>query len=141
MRAARTAAMGVARRLELSGWLPGILDHAWRGRAAYACLTGNAQMALVWLELHRLRGEPILLNAACKAIDLVKRAQPMSSSDAGIRGGIPGSDPVWGDYMYVRIPNWAAKFFIDALIEKQGALERQVVPSPAVATLPIAGHG
>ena len=82
-------------------------------------------MALIWLELHRLQSDPILLSAACKAIDLVKRAQPMSSSDAGIRGGIPGSDPVWGDYMYVRIPNWAAKFFIDALIEKQAALDRQ----------------
>src|SRR2546427_691320 len=69
MSAARAAALGVARRLELSRWLPGILDHAWRGCASHACLTGNAQMALIWLELHRLRNDPTLLSAACKAID------------------------------------------------------------------------
>jgi hypothetical protein len=141
MRAARTAALGVARRLELSRWLPGILDHAWRGCASYACLAGNAQMALIWLYLHRLRSDSTLLSAACKAIDLVKRAQPMWSSDPGIRGGIPGSDPVWGEYIYMGLPNWAAKFFIDALIEKQVALDRLVVPSPTVATMPNGGHG
>jgi len=133
MRAARTAASSVARCLEVSRWLPGILDHAWRGCASYACLTGNAQMALIWLELHRLRSDPTLLSAACKAIDLVKRAQPMSSSDPGIRGGIPGSDPVWGSYIYMGIPNWAAKFFIDALIEKQAVLDRLAVPPPITA--------
>jgi len=136
MQAARVAALAVARRLELSRWLPGILDHAWRSRATYACLTGNMQMALIWLELHRLRFDPTLLSAACKAIDLVKRAQTMSSADPGIRGGIPGSDPVWGGYIYLGVPNWAAKYYIDALIEKQVALDRLVVPPPAVPTVP-----
>lgn len=134
MRAARSAASAVARCLDVSSWLPGILDHAWRECASYACLTGNAQMALIWLELHRLRSDPTLLSAACKAIDLVKRAQPMSSSDPGIRGGIPGSDPVWGRYIYMGIPNWAAKFFIDALIEKQVALDRLVAAPLGEAT-------
>ena len=129
MQAARKAATAVARRLEFSRWLPGILDHTWRGCASYACLTGNAQMALIWLELHRLQHDPTLLSAACKAIDLVKRAQPMTAGDPGIRGGIPGSDPVWGDYIYMRIPNWSAKFFIDALLEKRAALDRLELPA------------
>jgi len=136
IQAARSAALGVARRLELSRWLPGVLDHRWRGCAPHACLTGNAQMALIWLELHRLFGDPMLVSAACKAIDLVKRAQPMSAGDPGILGGIPGSDPVWGDYLYMRIPNWAAKFFVDALIEKKSALERLAVPPMAAPVLP-----
>jgi folate-dependent phosphoribosylglycinamide formyltransferase PurN len=136
MRAARKAALALARRLELSRWLPGVLDHSWRGRAAHACLTGNAQAAMIWLELHRLESDPTLLSAACKAIDLVKRAQPMASRDPGIRGGIPGSDPVWGDYIYMAIPNWAAKFFVDALIEKQAALARLAVPPNAVSQVP-----
>jgi hypothetical protein len=141
MRAARTAAAGVARCLRGSRWLSGVLDHAWRNGAFYACLTGNAQMALIWLELHRLRSDPALLSAACKAIDLVKRAQPMSSSDPGIRGGIPGSDPIWGGYIYMGIPNWAAKFFIDALIEKQAVLDRLGVPTPAAAAVPDGDQG
>lgn len=129
LEAARTAAANAARCQESLGWLPGTLDHAWRGCASYACLTGNAQMALIWMELDRLRRDPALLRAASRAIDLVKRAQPMSSSDPGIRGGVPGSDPVWGDYIYLGIPNWAAKFFVDALIEKQAALDRLAVPA------------
>jgi folate-dependent phosphoribosylglycinamide formyltransferase PurN len=117
------AALGIARRLELSGWLPGVLDHRWRGRAPYGCLTGNAQLALIWLRLYeRHRGGVVLLNAALKALDLVKRAQPMFARDPNIRGGVPGSDPVWGAYLANALPNWAVKFFIDALLAKRRVL-------------------
>jgi hypothetical protein len=136
MIAARTAALAVARRLELSRWLPGVLDHRWRSKATYACLTGNAQMALIWLELHRLETDLPLLSAACKAIDLVKRAQLMRGSDGRIRGGVAGSDPVWGDYIWMALPNWAVKFYIDALLEKRSALRRLRVPPAAPAVLP-----
>ena len=34
----------------------------------------------------------------------------------GIRGGIAGCYPVWGGYIQYGYPNWAAKFFIDALL-------------------------
>jgi len=128
--AARRAARAVQRRLELSRWLPGKLDSRWRPAADYACLTGNAQMALIWMELHALDGDPSLFSTACKAIDLVKRAQPMASSDPGIRGGVAGSDPVWGDYISLAYPNWAAKFYIDALLAKRRALDALTVPTP-----------
>src|SRR5256885_5153931 len=36
------AAHPIARGLALTGSLPGVLDHEWRGCASYACLTGNA---------------------------------------------------------------------------------------------------
>jgi len=136
MSAARQAALQAARRLEISRWLPGELDANWRGTATYACPTGNAQLALVWLELHRLQHDPALVSAACKAIDLVKQIQPMRSSDPGICGGIPGSAPVWGGYLYMSFPNWAAKFFIDALLAKQETLSALRVPPAAASTLP-----
>lgn len=118
------AAMRVARRLELSRWLPGELNSDWRAVAHYTCLTGNAQMALVWFRLFTHTGDATLVSAALKALDLVKRAQPMFLSDPNIRGGVPGSDPLWGNYMYCAIPNWAAKFFVDALLEKKRVLRR-----------------
>jgi len=120
----RRAAEGIARRLELSRRLPGELDHQWRPKADYVCLTGNAQMALIWMRLHE--GEPNLrfLNAALKAIDGIKLAQSLDNPDPGIRGGVAGSDPVWGGYIYNALPNWAAKYFIDALLEKKRALAR-----------------
>jgi uncharacterized protein YyaL (SSP411 family) len=121
---ARQAADGVASRLELSHHLPGVLDHHWRPRARYVCLTGNAQMALIWLRLHRLEGDARWFEAALRAIDDVKAAQDLDNANPGIRGGVPGSSPPWGGYMRLALPNWAAKFWIDALLEKKSALER-----------------
>lgn len=120
--AVHQAAAAIARRLERSRRLPGMLDHRWHACASYACLTGNAQMVLVWLRLFELDGDARLLNAAFKALDLIKVAQPMFGRNPGIRGGVPGSDPVWGDYLDMTLPNWAAKFFIDALLAKQRVL-------------------
>jgi len=128
MQAVYKAALSIARRLELSRILPGELDFQWRSKSHYMCLTGNAQMALIWFELHRLYNDATLVSAAFKAIDLIKRAQNMFSSDRGIRGGIPGSDPIWGNYIYMTIPNWAAKFFIDAMLEKKEILANLKIP-------------
>jgi folate-dependent phosphoribosylglycinamide formyltransferase PurN len=122
--AALRAARAVARRLELSRRLPGILDTRWRGRNTAACLTGNCQMALIWLRLYDRSGDVTLLNAALKAIDLVKDAQDIDNPDPGVRGGIAGSDPVWGEYITNAMPNWAAKYFIDALLAKKAVLSR-----------------
>ncbi|HEX6808106.1 MAG TPA: formyltransferase family protein [Gemmatimonadaceae bacterium] len=122
MGVARRAARAVARRLGLAKWLPGRLDARWRPAATYACLTGNAQMALIWLELHRVEGDPALVDAALRAIDLVKGAQMMRSSDPGLRGGVAGSDPMWGKYIELAVPNWAVKFFLDALLVKARTL-------------------
>ena len=52
--AAAAAAERLARRLELSRFLPGLIGGDWRGRSRYACLTGNCQMALIWFRLHGL---------------------------------------------------------------------------------------
>ncbi len=128
------AATAIARRLELSRHLPGVLDHRWRPQASYACLTGNAQMALIWLRLYELRGDARLVSAAFKAIDLVELAQPMTSANPALRGGIPGSDPVWGDYIHLTVPNWSAKFFIDALLAKERILA--ALPRRAPQVLP-----
>ena len=120
--AVERAALKIARRVELTGWLPGVLDSRWNAAASYACLTGNAQMALIWFALYEHTNDSRFLNAALKVIDLVKLAQPMTSSEPGIRGGVPGSDPVWGGYIRMAIPNWAAKFYIDALLKKRQML-------------------
>jgi folate-dependent phosphoribosylglycinamide formyltransferase PurN len=125
-KAAVAAAYSALRRLELSRWLPGVLDHRWRGVSNYACLTGNCQLALIWLHLYRKSGDPRLLNAAVKAIDLVRHAQPMADLNDGIRGGIAGSSPVWGGYISHAFPNWAAKYFIDACMASNDAFKNPV---------------
>jgi folate-dependent phosphoribosylglycinamide formyltransferase PurN len=116
------AAERLARRMELSRFLPGLIGSDWRGRSRFACLTGNCQMAMIWFRLHSLSRNLRLANAALKAIDLVKIAQPMRNPNPGLFGGAPGSDPVHGSYIEGAVPNWAAKYFIDALLEKRRVL-------------------
>ena len=110
------------RRLELSRCLPGELDHRWRKAANHECLTGNAQMALIWFRLYQTDGDVPWLNAAFLALDRVEAAQSLDNRDDGVRGGVSGSVPVWGDYIRMGFPNWAAKFFVDALLEKRAIL-------------------
>ena len=144
--AAEGAAYAALRRLELSKRLPGILDHGWKPQANFTCLTGNVQMALIWLHMYSEHGDPRLLNAALKSIDIVKAAQAMDAADPGVRGGIAGSQPVWGDYISHAFPNWAAKYFIDALLAKDVALAKEIpfrtkpvaAAEPVPTTLPAA---
>lgn len=122
--AAARAAEGVMRRLELSQRLPGLLDHGWKPVEHAQCLTGNCQMALIWFALSEATGDLRFGNAALKALDLVAHAQDLENPNPGLRGGIAGSDPVWGSYIRMALPNWAAKFFIDALFERRRFLSR-----------------
>jgi hypothetical protein len=126
--AVRQAALGVARLLERKGWLPAVLDWQWQPQTAHACLTGNAQMAELWLTLHQLAPDKHLFDAAVVALDIVKRSQSLDNPDPGIRGGISGSNPVWGEYIFMALPNWAAKFFVDALmlLEVQNKAQAQM---------------
>ena len=124
IQAVQKSAAGIARRMELSRSLPGLLDSNWKRAGDLTCLTGNAQMALIWMQLHEMTQDNWWLNPAFKAIDEVKRAQCMKNKNSGIQGGISGSYPVWGSYIYAGIPNWAAKFFIDALLVKSSILEQ-----------------
>jgi hypothetical protein len=101
---ARDAADGV-----LAGWYgPG-----WRRRSRSLCLTGAAQMAIVWLRLVQ-RGEERFLAAADRTLAVLGLAQSLEDRRPHRRGGLAGSDPVWGMYLPYRWPNWAAKFAADA---------------------------
>ena len=42
---------------------------------------------------------------------------------AGTVGTLSSADPVWGSYIPKALPNWAAKYFIDGLLEKRGLLQ------------------
>jgi folate-dependent phosphoribosylglycinamide formyltransferase PurN len=145
-RAAEEAAYAVMRRLELSRGLAGMLDFRYRPLSSYTCLTGNAQLALIWLHMYEEHGDRRLLNAALKAIDIVKAAQAMDREGDGMKGGIAGSQPIWGDYIPHGYPNWAAKYFIDALLAKQKALQKEIplgskpvaAGEPVPTTFPVA---
>ena len=103
------------------GWIPGAFDREWRPAAAYSCLTGNAQMAVQWFRLHGLTGERDFLEAGQRATRFLKASQDCDTTNLNIRGAIKGSHPIWGRYLFGTYPNWAAKFFMDALLMEEAA--------------------
>jgi hypothetical protein len=114
-------ARAVAHSQRRDGALPGRLDSAWHAAARWTCVTGNAQMAIIWQRLAAETGDHSWKGAAENAIRFNLSIQDLTTVDAGIRGGMPGSHPRSGGYMKNRYPNWAAKFFMDALMLQQGA--------------------
>jgi len=119
--AAARIARAVAQSQRGDGALPGRLDAAWHAASRWSCVTGNAQMAIVWYRLAEETGDPDWKRAADNAIRFNLSIQNFSTPDAGVRGAMPGSHPRSGGYMKHRYPNWAAKFFMDALMLQRGA--------------------
>jgi len=97
------------------GSLKGSYDETWTP-GWYHCLTGNAQMALAWARLYEFTGNHDYLVGARTAVQFCKRHQSLGGA-AATSGGLPGSYPIVGRYMYLRYPNWGAKFFADALLK------------------------
>ena len=61
-------------------------------------------------------GDRAFYDAAEKAITFVARTQHLTASHPEIRGAVAGSFPIYGGYERFKYPNWAAKFFVDALL-------------------------
>lgn len=104
------------RIFELKKYMAGDFDENWKPSANYSCLTGDAQIAGVWLKTFLESHDIRYLNAALKLNDFVKSCQESNAGHAGIRGGVKGSQPLHGSYTPYTFPNWAAKFFADSLM-------------------------
>jgi len=131
LQAAERAARGLMAKQRSDGWLAGTYGDGWTPTANYACVTGIAQMALCWLRLAQISGDKSYRDAAGRALAYVKHTQQLDSEDAVVRGAIPGSAPIWGAYSRFEFPNWAAKFFADALLMEIANVA--VPPVPAAA--------
>ena len=115
--AAATRCAGAAlSHVGADGFLPGRITVGGQPAARYCCLTGNCQFAIVWLKLFRRTGEERYRAAAVRATDYVCGCQDVDAPDPDVRGAIKGSHPVWGSYAPLSFPNWATKFFIDAML-------------------------
>jgi hypothetical protein len=114
--AARLAADALKDRQTIDGHLRGTYGPDWRPGVKWSCLTGNAQMALVWLRFYEMTNDASYLESATESNQYVKQVQSLFSRVAGIRGGVAGSFPIYGDYGHYLYLNWAAKFFADSLM-------------------------
>lgn len=110
------AANAVLGHVQQNGWIPGQIDEKGQARARYCCLTGNCQLAIIWLNLHRSTGEERYFDAAKRSLSYVMEHQDLNTSNLAFLGAIKGSQPIWGRYAPFSYPNWATKFFIDAML-------------------------
>ncbi len=123
--AVRKAADELLARLRPDGRLAGRFDRRWEAAADYSCLTGNAQMGIVWGRLYQNTGDDRYLTGARKANEFLRKVQWMRTGNADLDGGISGSFPLHGQYGQFQILNWAVKFFVDSmLLEASIALGR-----------------
>lgn len=132
--AAKQASDVLLDRFRATGDLQASFDSDWMSSDAYSCLTGNAQMAVVWFRLFAITRDERYARAASDMTARIRGLQNTSSSNRGIRGGIAGSDPISGGYMPMCYPNWAAKFFVDALLLEEKTAARGVPSEPPAAS-------
>jgi hypothetical protein len=138
LEAARQAVDQIVRCYE-AGRLAGRLDEHWRAAVSWRCPTGEAQIAVV---LHRLADElpgtdyrdvarRLIGDVSAAQLSLTGRA-PREPASGPTVGGVPGSFPLWGDYVRYGLPNWAAKFFLDALMLETLQVDELAYPAPSV---------
>ncbi|MBS1764866.1 MAG: glycoside hydrolase family 127 protein [Bacteroidetes bacterium] len=106
------------------GYLTGELDEEWKSDAAFCCLPGNCQLSVVGFVLASHTQQKEYAVTASKLLSYVKEKQLLSHSPM-VNGGISGSWPVSGGYCAYDIPNWASRFFVDALILEEQFKNRQ----------------
>jgi len=116
LEAAERAALAVAEAVRDDGFLPGRIDTSGRASARYCCMTGNCQMAVNWARIFSRTSNEPCRRAAVGALRYVIATQDLTTSNLDVRGAIKGSQPIWGAYARFTYPNWATKFFVDALV-------------------------
>jgi uncharacterized protein YyaL (SSP411 family) len=135
----RTVVRGIEPLVEIyerSGSLKGRYNQHWYSTVSWRCLTGEAQIAVVLFRLARLTGEKRYAEVAACLLEDVARIQDIESRYPESLGAIPGSYPLWGSYAPFNYLNWAAKFFIDALLLYLNHIDVQQTPErrePSVA--------
>jgi hypothetical protein len=80
-------------------------------------------------QLYEMTKHPRYLRASERMNRYLSSTQDLETADPGIRGGIKGSQPIWGEYGAYEYLNWAAKSFADTLMLEIRAKERADVSS------------
>jgi len=107
---------GILPNIGENGYLAGRFDSEWYPAVRWVCITGSAQIAIVAYRLAKLRGNQNYRIAADKLVNYLKTIQRVDTGIDGIDGAMAGSYPITGPYMTAGYPNWATKYFLDALM-------------------------
>jgi hypothetical protein len=119
---ARRTARALAAAVDKKGRMAGRFDRNWHARAGWSCLTGMAQTVIVWRRLDAISPELEFGDVTDRVMSFLLSRHDLGSRNPGLRGGIRGSFPINGAYCRYLLPNWATKFFLDALLLESGAM-------------------
>jgi hypothetical protein len=98
-------------RAQNAGKTAGRYTSDWRGDYSFICVCGHAQLSVFFQKLYVATG-----NEKYKAASRELLMETLTCQNLTFSGGLPGSKPFWGAYMPFSYPNWAAKFFLDAML-------------------------
>lgn len=115
------AADAVCRHYKANARVAAELGPEWQPLSSHICLTGYAQLAILLYRLHVITGEARYRAVADELLADVSSYQTLGP-EGPWHGGIPGSFPIWGRYAPLQYPNWATKFFIDALLVRKSLM-------------------
>jgi len=102
--------------LPANGKQAGRFNDKWQPTVKWSCLTGDCQLAINWGRLYKITGDDKYKQATTKILNFVKTTQLLTGENRDIRGAIKGSHPINGGYHPWQYPNWATKFYADALM-------------------------
>jgi hypothetical protein len=98
-------------------YLAGEYDTEWKGNYSFRCLTGEAQMSIIYRRLYDIYGEVKYEKISNKLLEQVYAKQVNAPVFSNIHGGFFASSPFYGKYMRLMMNNWTCKFYLDALMQ------------------------
>ena len=116
IQAARQIGDAMIAALPADGFMPGRFDQDWRPTVKWSCLTGDCQLGINWGRLFQITGDTRYRDATTRILGFVKRTQRLAGDEREMIGAIKGAHPINGGYHPWQLPNWATKFYADALM-------------------------
>ncbi len=129
LKAAKRTADGLLNELEEDGHLAGRFDKILKATVPWSCLTGSAQMSIIWSKLYVLTKDKKYFEGVKRINRYLMQRHDIKTRAPAVRGGVPGSWPIWGDYGRFMVLNWATKFFVDALLASGDLFGRHIFVS------------
>jgi uncharacterized protein YyaL (SSP411 family) len=114
--AAKVGLAPLVRMFLKSKTLKGRYGQDWCATVNWRCLTGEAQIALVTARLSERLGDASLADVTGEILDGLSAVQDTASARPESHGALSGSAPLWGMYCPFKLVNWAAKFYMDAVL-------------------------
>ncbi len=104
-------------KFDQDGFLHGRYDQEWKG-SEHMILTGCAQMSIVWQKIAHYSGNSSYAESAMRMNSLLAKLQmrKFRNESQDTLGAIQGSYLLWGRYEPFAYPNWATKYFADAMM-------------------------